>query len=385
MGSGIWDQMKSITIAGEPLINILWCTGIILATFILKKPLTVFFSRLSSAVANRFGDKKHGATFRELTHKPLELLLSTVLLYVAVNQLSVLLNLTVFSRGKKAGAGFIIRISDLVDKLFLLLIILFFILLVTRIVDYIFHTYLDRAREEGNREKEQLLPLLKDMMKISLGIIGLFWILGSVFSVNIPALITGIGIGGVAIALAAKESVENFFASFIILTDKPFRTGDIIKIGNYEGMVERVGFRSTRLRHADGSLFIIPNKTIIGENLSNLSERSFRRVQLDIPLGYGFPPAGLEAIMKELGDVLARQSILRNKPEILLEQFSESVFRLIILYYLPSPLPPGQTLNGIKNKINMEIYAVIEKHTTLKGISTSVLANRPSPNPPGDS
>jgi MscS family membrane protein len=379
MPQNIIKEIQNTTVGGEPLANILWCVGIIVVSFLLRKPITTLFSRISSSIANKYSGSQHDSMFKELTRKPLERLLSTAFIYLAINQLSVLLDLTIFKRYHTEDNPYIIRLSDLIDKIFWLLIILYLTLFLSRIVDYIFQSLINKAQQEKNREKEQLLPLLKDMSKITLGVIGFFWILGSVFGVNIPALITGIGIGGVAIALAAKESVENFFASFIILTDKPFRTGDTIQIVGYEGVVERVGFRSTRLRHANGSLIIIPNRTIIGEKMENLSQRNQRRIQVDISLGYGFPSEKLQAFLDDIQELFQKLPYIQRPAEIMVHAFGENTFQIRIFYFLPALLPASYTLHGVKRDINFAVYKLLDSYTEPKATQTTVIKAKTNP------
>jgi len=346
----------------ERVSNVLWCIGIVLATLLLKRPLSQLLARVSSGIANRFSDKKHGKLFRELTIKPLELLLQTFLYYVAINQLSIFLNFVIFRR-HHANRLIEIRVSDVADKLFLLLLILFFILVLSRIIDFIFHVLIDKAFHVDNREKEQLFPLLKEVVKILVWTIGLFWILGSVFDVNIPALITGLGIGGVAIALAAKESVENFFAAFTILTDKPFQTADVIRLGTLEGTVERIGFRSTRLRNAEGSLFIIPNKKLVGENLENLTQRETRRVRVTFNLKYGIAQQELQQLIEELKSMIRHTLHVIEPVNVLLETFGENTFQLSIYYFLPEPITEGIKADAIRQEINLRAYGIVANHT----------------------
>jgi MscS family membrane protein len=356
-------SLSGIKIGGEPVIHIVWCVGIILFAILLKKPLAHLLTKIVGLIANRFCDRKFAGTFKALLHRPLELLLTTILFFIAINQLTVLLNTSVFSRFSEAGkAKYAVRLIDGVDKLFLLLIIIFITLVISRIFDFVFHILINKAFEDNNREREQLFPLVKEVVKILVWTIGIFWILGSVFRVNIPALVTGLGIGGVAIALAAKESVENFFASFTILTDKPFRTGDSIKVGAYEGKVERVGFRSTRLRSVDGSEYIIPNKNIVGDNLENLTERQSRRVKVMVNIQYGVPYNELQKLISSLETTLKQESILTEKQDVLLDAFNENSFVLGVIYNLPDPLPEGRTLTGVKHEINMKIYHVLDSY-----------------------
>lgn len=348
-------------IGNERVSSILWCLGIAVGTFLLKRPLSVLLARLSSSIANHFSDKKHSKTFRELMIKPLELLLQTLLFYVALNQLSIFLNQVIFRRGQ--GDNLIeIRISDVADKIFLLLLIVFFVLVVSRVIDFVLKVLLDKAHTEEDRDKAQLLPLVKEIVKILLWTIGLFWVLGSVFHVNIPALITGLGIGGVAIALAAKESVENFFAAFTILTDKPFRTGDVVKLGGLEGAVEQIGFRSTRLRHADGSLFIIPNKKLVNENLENLTQRDTRRVRVVCYLKYGISHEQLRQLIADLKAMIQDVLHVQAPIHILLESFGEGSFQLSINYFLPEPLEEGMNPDEIKQEINLKTYEMVSAY-----------------------
>lgn len=357
------QQFTRLKLGGESLHHILWCAGIILAVLLLKRPLALLVARIFAGIANRFTDKNHGKHFRELLQRPLELLLGTLLFYVAVNQLTYLLSLEIFRRQIRGRLALVVRISDIADKAFLLFIILFTTLVLSRVIDFIFYTLIEKAYEEDNKEKEQLFPLIKDVGKIVLWTIGAFWVLGTVFSVNIPALITGLGIGGVAIALAAKESVENFFASFIILTDKPFQSGDRIKLDKYEGKVERVGFRSTRLRSMEGSLYIIPNKKLIGENLENLTQRDTTRIRVVMNIKYGLPAEQLDLMTDELRYMLKSTTYVTGQTDVFLESFNENVFQLILSYYLPDPMPDGESPASVKQKVNMGVYRIITRYT----------------------
>ncbi|RYZ50851.1 MAG: mechanosensitive ion channel family protein [Sphingobacteriales bacterium] len=344
-------------IGDERLSNILWFAGIILATLLLKKPLASFIARIGCNISNRVGGKLYADKFVQLVKKPLELLIQTLLFFVAVNQLTVLLGKTLMNN--REGYSLLnIRIGDIVNLVFMFLLILFTTLTISRVFDFLFYVKLEKAYAEDEKEKQQLFPLLKEVAKIVIWSLGVFWVLGSVFHVNIPALITGLGIGGVAIALAAKESVENFFAAFTILTDKPFQTGDTVKLGNLEGKVERIGFRSTRLRNGDGSLYIIPNKKLIGENLENLSQRDTRRVKTVLNLKYGLPEERLNQLIAELKGMIRKSLHIKEPVDVVLESFGENVFQLAISYHLPEPVPNGASVGTVKQEIAVKTYAI---------------------------
>jgi MscS family membrane protein len=362
-----WSRLSFL--GNEKVSSLLWCIGIIIVTMLIKKPLAKIVAKLSSAISNRFTDKRHSDIFCSLVQKPVELLLQTILFYIAINQLNILLSQFVLHRYKNRNNLLAIRFGDVADLLFMFFAILFATLLISRIIDFIYRVQQDKAMEEHNKERQQLLPLVKEVAKLILWTIGLFWIMGSVFQVNIPALITGLGIGGVAIALAAKESVENLFAAFTILSDKPFQTGDLVRLGSIEGNVERIGFRSTRLRNADGSAYIIPNKKLVNENLENLSARNMRRVKVTVNIKYGVRHEDLRKMMDELKKGIQQITHVQQPIEVLLDTFAENVFQLIITYHLPDPLAEGAKLNNIKQEVNLLTYEVLHKYVPSNDVS----------------
>jgi MscS family membrane protein len=357
-----WEALET-RIADEKLSNILWFLGIIIATFILKKPLATMVAKVCFEITNKYGGKRYVQKFLALTKLPFEWLIQTLLFYVAFSQLSILLSKYLMHKHEGYNLLQNLQVGDIVNLVFKFLLIFFSTFTASRVLDFIFFVQIEKAHEDNEIGRQQLMPLLKELFKIILWTLGLFWVLGSVFQVNIPALITGLGIGGVAIALAAKESVENFFAAFTILTDHPFQMDDFIRLGTMEGKVERIGFRSTRVRHADGSLFVIPNKKLIGENLENLSNRNNRKVKISITLRYGFSKEHLEELMAQIKNAMLHIQPVAEPVDLLIDSFGEQTFQLSISYHLPHPLPDGFGLEKIKKEINTSIYALIYKFT----------------------
>jgi MscS family membrane protein len=147
------------------------------------------------------------------------------------------------------------------------------------------------------RLDNQFLPFAKDLLKVFIIIIAGLIALGQVFGVNVTALIGGLGIGGLAVAFAAKESLENLIASFTIFLDQPFGVGDLVTAGEVSGTVEKIGFRSTRLRTAEKSYLTVPNKSMIDKPLDNLSQRTARRVGFTLVFDQRTTSAQLHAII----------------------------------------------------------------------------------------
>jgi MscS family membrane protein len=347
---------------GATIGDYLAFVAIVLVALLLKKSFSIFLARFSSSLATRATGGKYRKLFRSLIRKPIEWLFAVVLFFYAFNFIEAPLNnITLLHWHRKEGES-VLHLALLIDHLFAFFAIIFTTLLLSRLADFIYRAQTERAHQHLERERAQLLPLLRDVIKIILWTIGFFWMLGVVFHVNIPALITGLGIGGVALALAAKESIENLFASFTILADKPFTVGHTVKLGALEGTVERIGFRSTRLRTADGSLLIIPNKKLIDESLENLSARATLHVHITIPVKYTVPPYQLDDLLKGIRQTVASVPAVMPPVLVTVESFTENTFVLGLAYEL-SPLLTSKEVAIARSEVAEKVYAAITVST----------------------
>ncbi|RZJ92637.1 MAG: mechanosensitive ion channel, partial [Hymenobacter sp.] len=167
-------------------------------------------------------------------------------------------------------------------NLFHLGVIITVVWVILRLVDFALLVVERRAELTASvgarRLDNQFLPFAKDLLKVFIIILGVMVALGQVFKVNVVGFVGTLGIGGLAVAFAAKESLENLLASFTIFIDQPFGVGDLVTAGSVSGTVEKIGFRSTRLRTAEKSFLTVPNKSMIDKPLDNLSLRTSRRV-----------------------------------------------------------------------------------------------------------
>ena len=350
---------------GEKVSNYLWFAGIIAGTMLLKKPLTSLLTRISTALTVRYSYIQHKGAIRDMLFKPIERLIQVVLDYIAVNQLDTLLDKLTIHHSIGTTKKLNIRLGDVTDNVFLFLFIIFLTQVLVRFVDFIYYLRMGKAQNEKNHSRIQLLPLMKEITKLLLWIISCFWILGGVFHVNVPALVTGLGIGGVALALAGKETVENFIAAFTILSDKPFQTGDTIKLGDIEAVVERIGFRSTLLRNLDGSAYIIPNQNLVSQNLINLSMSNSRGLKITANIKYGITHEALVQLMAKLKTELLKIPLVQEPVLITVMNFDKETFQLIVAYNLPLPLPEDAKLIEIRRDVNLKVFEVISADAIL--------------------
>lgn len=151
---------------------------------------------------------------------------------------------------------------------------------------------------------DQLVPLMRKTLKAFVVIIGTLFILRDGLNLDIIPFLTGLSIGGVAIALAAQDTIKNFFGSVMIFIDKPFQVGDWITSGDIDGTVEEVGFRSTRIRTFRNSLMYVPNGKIADAVLDNHGLRRYRRFLTTLTVTYDTPPLLIEAFVKGLREIV---------------------------------------------------------------------------------
>ena len=250
-------------------------------------------------------------------------------------------------------------IIDIISKTFNLLLLIIIFWIINRAIDFIGFKLKNRASETESKVDDQLIPFAVDMAKVITVILGVVMILGNVFNVNITALVTGLGIGGVAFALASKESLENLLGSFTIFFDKPFTVGDIVTLG-VTGVVEKVGFRSTRIRTFDKSIVTVPNKNIISSELDNLGARPVRRVKFNIGLTYNASVNNIKAIVNDIQELIDKHPETNNEGKVRFLNFGASSLDIMVLYYVNSP--DWEVLIDTQEKINYSIIDIVAKH-----------------------
>lgn len=184
-----------------------------------------------------------------------------------------------------------------------------------------------------SRLDDQLVPLVRKSLKALVVVLGVIFLLHNL-GVQVTSLIAGLGIGGLAVALAAQETLSNFFASLVILIDRPFRLGDLVSAGDVTGTVEQVGLRSTRIRLADRSLVTVPNAKLAGVNLRNLGARSQRLLVFRLNLSYDSPADTVDRALGEIGKILDETaSINRENRVVVLDALSPSSIDVLIECY----------------------------------------------------
>jgi MscS family membrane protein len=240
---------------------------------------------------------------------------------------------------------------------------LFGTMMVYKIVDILGEYMLKKAAQTETTMDDQIVPILKRVLKIFVVIIGFLYILNNL-RFDITALLAGISIGGLAFALAAQDTIKNFFGSLMILFDKPFQIGDWVTAGDIDGTVEEVGFRSARVRTFRNSLITVPNGKLADMPVDNHGLRKYRRFYTTITITYDTPTHLIEAFTEGL------KKIVEEHPKTWKEFYNiyfnnMSAYSLDIMFYVFLDVPTW----GEELKYKEEILLSIMKLAKQLGIN----------------
>jgi MscS family membrane protein len=224
-----------------------------------------------------------------------------------------------------------------------------------------FNAILDHAHEIAI-EKQMGVAAFMPWIKKSL--VAVFVVMGVLLTVqslgyNVSTILQGLGIGGLAFALAAQDTIANLFGSVVVAIDQPFKIGENVKIGANTGVVEDIGLRSTKLRLADKSLAVIPNKSVASEPITNLSRFTGRRVEQVLGLTYDTTPAQMEAVVAEIRQLIEREAeIDASSVHVYFRDYSASSLD-IWLVYVVKDADFAKHL-ALRQRLNLAFMRVVE-------------------------
>jgi len=319
-----------------PIIhNPLWKWGallvVLLGTFVLGRIVTFLLNRQG----RRLEEREHLEILRVLFHsaaKPVQMVFFAGGLYLA----QTFLTLDVYGDEPVALGPirvFWIQAANAVGAL----AVAWFIF---RLVDVLEHVLRRWTSKTDTTLDDQLVPLVRKSLRVFVVIISGLFVAKNIFNMNVSSLIAGLGIGGLAFALAAKDSIANLFGSIVIFADRPFAMGDRVKIGPHEGTVEEVGFRSTKIRTLFGHLVTVPNSVVANEAVENVTRRPYIRRVLNVTVTYDTPPEKLRqgvAILKEMLEARAEHFPADKPPRVFFSDFNADSLNIVVHYWFAPP------------------------------------------------
>jgi len=338
---------------GNSITNYIYFLTSFLVGLLLIIPFRLVISKLLFRLFGKDNSENDNKKFNSLLKKPLQYFLTLLVLYFSVQFIS----LPDFLNSTEEGA---LNLAKYFDKGFNFLLLVTIFWTINRSIDFVGYKLKNKALETESKVDDQLIPFAIDIAKVLTIVLGVVMILGNVFDVNVTALVTGLGIGGVAFALASKESLENLLGSFTIFFDKPFTVGDTVTLGGVTGTVEKVGFRSTRIRTFDKSVVTVPNKNIISTELDNLGARPVRRVKFNIGLTYDTSVENIKNIVDDIQKLIDDHPMTNQEGKVRFLNFGASSLDIMVLYYVDSP--DWEVLIDAQQKINFQIIDIVNKY-----------------------
>ena len=216
-----------------------------------------------------------------------------------------------------------------------------------RMLDGVVNEYIKPlvANSESDLD-DQMLPVLQKAGKI------LIWGVAAILSLkhagyDVGALLAGLGIGGIALAMAAKDTIANIFGGFTILADRPFQLNDRIKIVGFDGTVKEIGIRSTRLQTLEGRTVTIPNSKFAESPVENISMEPSRKITLELGLAYGTTPQQMDQALIILRDIAINNSDVEEKITLYFSGFGASTLNISFVYYIYKSADIPSTQNAM--------------------------------------
>lgn len=324
-------------------------SAIICIVFLFKKFIAHYLASLIFLLLQKRYKNIDKASFKHLVAKPLGLFVAVLITVATLDKLHYpqQLDFNIYH----------LKLRDLLLMLGTALLIIAFFRFLIKSMDFVMLLIKERYLQSGEAGNHQLVFFFKDFIKVLIGLIGGIMILKYSFHYDVKGLVTGLSIVGAAIALALKESLENLIASFIIFFDKPFETGDSVKVNNVSGAVEKIGLRSTRIRTDAKTYITVPNKQMVDSILDNLSNRTQRRADLRLEIEIDTNPAKVQQLLDGIKVILSNSEI-QNFNVLLNDILPESL--LVTAEYYTEPFSIAH-FNSLKQTVNLAALQLMEK------------------------
>ena len=342
------------TLLDNRVSNLLWFVGIVLLGILLKSALSLRVSRVLYRLIKRESGSVPVSDFVRLTRNPFEFIITLLIIYAAFTRLHIPSDWD-WTPVHEFGARMVIL------KGFHTVSMVAIAWLGVRLIKFVALIGAERAARTPSPLDDQLVPFFKDLGILVWLLACFFFVLGKVYGLNVWTIITSLGIGGLVVALAARETIENLISSVTIMIERPFILGDAVQLGLLSGEVEQIGFRSTRLRADDGSLLTVPNRLMVSQALENLTQRQYRRHKLLLRLAFSTPSEALTHIMHDAESYLTQHATANLKPPVVrLEGFGEHSFDVLVIYWVNTT--DWREFIAVRQEINLQLIEIVQRH-----------------------
>ncbi len=241
-------------------------------------------------------------------------------------------------------------VKNFIDSIFYFLIIFNIAWFATRMLDAIIEKYIvPKVKESETDLDDILLPIVRKIVNITI------WSMTIIIGIDnagydVSTMVTGLGIGGLVFALAAKDAVSNLFGGVIIFSDKPFNINDRIILNDYEGYVREIGLRSIKLETLDGRVVTMPNSKVTDNPVLNISKEKGRRVKFHLGLTYDTKTEDIQKAKEILEDIITLNEHTQDAV-IAFDSFGDFSLNILVLYWIQK----GSPIVQVQDAINIQI------------------------------
>lgn len=200
--------------------------------------------------------------------------------------------------------------------------------------------WIDKLLGKSNSKiAEALSPIIRKSLRVTLIVLVIIQIFQIVSDKPMTSVLAGLGIGGLAFALAAQDTIKNFFGSIVILSDQPFQIGERVVIDGHDGPIEKIGFRSTKLRTLDGHLVTIPNGELANKTVLNIGKRPYIRRLSSITITYDTPLEKVEKAVNIIKEILDNHEGMKDEfpPRVYFNNFNDASLNILMIYWYHPP------------------------------------------------
>ena len=301
---------------GNSILNWGIAVGILILSFVVVKMLYWIFSNVIRRLTSKTKTNLDDVLIDKL-EKPLTYLVLILGYWISIHYL-------VFKE----------EVEIVLENAAYFLLVIDVTAILSRIVDALISEVIMPITEKSDSSFDnQLIPVIQK------GVRSIIWILGIIIGLDnigfdITAMIAGLGIGGLALALAAQDSVKNIFAGIMIFLDKPFKIKDRIQIDGFDGIVEEVGLRSTRLRTLEGRIVTIPNSRFTDNSVTNVTSQPTLKVKLNLGLTYDTDENQMQKAIDILEDIVKDQEAITDDYAAGFNGFGDFALNILFIYYV---------------------------------------------------
>lgn len=253
-----------------------------------------------------------------------------------------------------------VALNRISEHLIGLLATLAVVVFLYRLVDLVVHELSRVAQREDNLLDQTFVQMIRYFSRLIVVVVGAIYLIKALSGKPMSALLAGLGIGGLAVALAAQDTLKNFFGSIMIMLDKPFNVGQRVTVEGYDGIVEDIGFRSTRVRTLTGHLVTIPNEKMASSNIENIGRRPSIRRLTNITITYDTPPDKVEKAVEIIRGILENHEGMHPDflPRAYFNEFNDASLNILMIYWYHPP--DYWKFVEFNERINLEIMRAFE-------------------------